>query len=213
MAHNKYPPQIIGGQVYHKAEKDSYASACNNEAMRVAHSLKKFEGIDLDLNLSKDLTAWGVHWPFPTRWDDWYDPDGFWTDKTAIKNQPDSKVKVLRVDYRGKPRPIRTAGQLMRTIMREKLDLIPCFETKRCRPFMDPNWWEDHFLPKIPKGCHPIIMSLPQYNDMGIKCLAAAHEVGLPTMWLWRGGPPPPGYEQHVDLMKSQPGKPIYAVR
>jgi len=214
MAHNPFPPEIIGGAVYHKAKSASYASACNNEAIRVASaSPLDFEGIDLDLNLSKDLTAWGVHWPAPTRWDDWYDPAGFWTDRTLIKNRTDKEVKVLRVDYRGKARHIQTAAQLAKTcVIAKPRKLIPCFEVKRCRPFTDPNWWNEHFLPTMPKGATPIIMSLPQYHGMGLDCLAAAHEVGLPTMWLWRGGPPPPGYKAHVDLMKSQPGRKIYAV-
>ena len=214
--HNKYPPAIIGGAVFHKAKKDSYASGCNFETIRVASaSDADFEGIDLDLNVSMEKTAWGTHNTHPTRSDAWYDPAGKINDSHSIVKLPDSDINRLVVDYRGKQRPIRTAQELAkfcRDIKPRKL--IPCFEAKHSAYFLKEEWW-DEFRKSMPAGSTPIIMSLPVgKNNFGIRKLAAAHEVGLPTMLLWREDARPymKGWENHVDLVKSRPGHKIYAV-
>lgn len=216
MAHNKYPPAIINGLVYHKAHDASYASGCNFETVRVASAAAAdFEGIDLDMNISADLTPWCCHWGHPTRADDWYDPKGKINDSHSLSKLHDVDINRLVVDYRGKPRPIRTAYEMSR-FCRDITPrrLIPCFEAKTHSKFLSEDWWEV-FRTKCAKGSTPIIMSLPTgRNDFGIRKLAAAHAVGLPTMLLWREDCRPymKGWEAHVDLVKSRPGRGIYAV-
>jgi len=216
MAHNKYPPAIIGGLVYHKAHDQSYASGCNYETIRVASASKlDFEGIDLDLNISADLTPWGCHWGHPTRSDDWYDPKHQINDSHSLSKLKDVDINRLVVDYRGAKRPIRTAYELSkfcRDIKPRKI--IPCFEAKTHAKFLSEAWWEG-FKKRCAAGSTPVIMALPTgANNFGIRKLAAAHAVGLPTMLLWRTDCMPymKGWENHVDLVKSRPGRGIYAV-
>ena len=216
MAHNKYPPAIINGAVYHKSKEASYASGCNYETIRVASASKSdYEGIDLDINVSADKTPWGCHWGRPTRSDDWYDPKGKITDANALGTLHDSDINRLVVNYRGAKRPIRTAYELSkfcRDIKPRKL--IPCFEAKSSKYFLSEAWWEE-FRKRCAPGSTPIVMALPTgANNYGIRKLAAAHAVGLPTMLLWRSDQRPymNGWENHVDLVKSRPGHGIYAV-
>jgi hypothetical protein len=216
MSHNPYPKAIINGLVYHKSKDASYASGCNYETIRVASASKAdFEGIDLDINVSADRTPWGCHWGHPTRWDDWYDPMKKINDSHALSTLKDADINRLVVDYRGAKRPIRTAYELAkfcRDIKPRKL--IPCFEAKTHGKFLDEAWW-DAFKGRCAKGSTPIIMALPTgKNNFGIRKLAAAHAVGLPTMLLWRSDclPLMAGWKNHVDLVKSYPGRGIYAV-
>ena len=216
MAHNKYPPAIINGLVYHKARGDSYASACNFESVRVASaSPHDYEGIDLDLNVSADKTGWVCHWGHPTKSDDWYDPLRKINDSHALARLHDVDINRLVVDYRGAKRPIRTAKEMSKFCRDIKpRRLIPCFEAKSHAVFLSEEWW-DGFRKSMAKGSSPIIMALPTgKNDYGIRKLAAAHAVGLPTMLLWRTDclPYMKGWENHVDLVKSRPGRVIYAV-
>ena len=214
--HNPYPPAIIGGAVYHKSREMSYAAGCNFETIRVASaSSSDYEGIDLDLNVSMEKTAWGTHNTHPTRGDAWYDPKKLINDSHSIVKLPDSDINRLVVDYRGDQRPIRTAQELAKFCRDVKpRKLIPCFEAKHSGQFLKEEWWEE-FKKSMPAGSTPIIMSLPVgKNNFGIRKLAAAHAVGLPTMLLWREDARPymPGWEKHVDLVKSRPGRGIYAV-
>jgi hypothetical protein len=217
MTHNKYPPAIIGGLVYHKSGKQQYAHGCNRGAIENASASRlDFEGIDLDLNVSMDKTAWGSHNRNPTRGDAWYDPKGIINDTSSIPRLLDSQVQRLRVDFEGRVRGIKTARQLA-VICRDAKPrrLIPCFEVKASGQFLSARWWEEYFLDSMPTNATPIIMSLPTgANNFGIRKLAAAHSVGLPTMLLWREDCRPfmKGWENHVDLVKSRPGRGIYAV-
>jgi hypothetical protein len=216
MTHNKYPPAIIGGNVYHKPSDQPYAYGTNKTAIDDASASKNdYEGIDLDLNVSGDRTPWGTHNTHPTRGDAWYDPKGKITDDDSITTLPDTEVSRLRVDYKGKTRLIKTARQ-MAIFCRDATPriLIPCFEVKSSGKFLSEAWWEE-FKKDVPADSTPIIMSLPTgANNFGIRKLAAAHEVGLPTMLLWRDDCRPymKGWKNHVDLVKSRPGYPIYAV-
>ena len=216
MTHNKYPPAIIGGLVYHKAKAQSYASGCNYETIRVASASKlDFEGIDLDINVSAQETPWGSHNTHPTRGDAWYDPKKILNDESSIPKLMDAEINRLVVDYRGAKRPIRTAYELAkfcRDIKPRKL--IPCFEAKTSAYFLKEWWWEQ-FKKRCAAGSTPIVMALPTgANNFGIRKLAAAHAVGLPTMLLWRNDclPYMKGWEAHVDLVKSRPGRGIYAL-
>jgi len=217
MAHNKYPPAIIGGLVYHKAAKEQYAHGCNKGTIENASKSKlDFEGIDLDLNVSMDKTAWGSHNTHPTRGDAWYDPKRIINDQNSIPKLLDSQIARLRVQYQGKTRAIKTATQLASYCRdAQPRRLIPCFEVKSSGHFLSEKWWEEYFLSKVPRDAQPIIMALPTgANNFGIRKLAAAHAVGLPTMLLWREDCRPymRGWENHVDLVKSRPGRGIYAV-
>lgn len=215
MTHNPYPPAIINGLVYHKARGDSYASACNFESIRVASAhTADFEGIDLDINVSADKTPWGCHWGHPTRSDDWYDPKKQINDSHSLSKLRDVDINRLVVNYRGKKRPIRTAPELAKMCRdAEPRQLIPCFEAKTSKWFLNDDWWQK-FKTSMPTGSTPIVMALPTgANNYGIRKLAAAHEVGLPTMLLWREGAElMVGWKNHVDLVKSRPGRGIYAV-
>lgn len=216
VTHNPYPPAIINGLVYHKPEKASYASGCNYETIRLASaSSADFEAIDLDTNISADETPWCCHWGHPTRADDWYDPKGQINDSHALSKLKDVDINRLVVDYRGAKRPIRTAYEMSKFCRDIKpRRLIPCFEAKSHKLFLSEAWWAGFKL-KCAKGSTPIVMALPTgANNYGIRKLAAAHAVGLPTMLLWRTDclPYMKGWENHVDLVKSRPGHGIYAV-
>jgi hypothetical protein len=217
MTHNPYPPAIINGLVYHKPKDKPYAYGCNRGIIIDSSAAKAdYEGIDLDLNVSLEKTPWGTHGTHPTRGDAWYDPKGEINDSHSIAKLPDSAIKRLRVDYNGTKRGIKTARQLAvycRDATPRKL--IPCFEVKSSAKFLSEQWWKDYFLATVPKDSTPIIMSLPTgANNYGIRKLAAAHDVGLPTMLLWREDCRPymKGWQNHVDLVKSRPGRGIYAV-
>jgi hypothetical protein len=192
MTHNPYPPAIINGLVYHKPKDKPYAYGCNRGIIIDSSAAKAdYEGIDLD-------------------------PKGEINDSHSIAKLPDSAIKRLRVDYNGTKRGIKTARQLAvycRDATPRKL--IPCFEVKSSAKFLSEQWWKDYFLATVPKDSTPIIMSLPTgANNYGIRKLAAAHDVGLPTMLLWREDCRPymKGWQNHVDLVKSRPGRGIYAV-
>lgn len=216
MAHNQYPPAIINGLVYHKAGKDPYAWGCNRGTiLEASASSRDYEGIDLDLNVSADKTPWGSHNAHPTRGDAWYDPRKILNDESSIPRLGDAQIKNLRVDYKGKHRYIKTARQLASYCRDAKpRKLIPCFEAKTSKYFLSEAWW-DVFKRTIPFGATPIVMALPTgANNYGIRKLAAAHAVGLPTMLLWREDCRPymKGWENHVDLVKSRPNRGIYAL-
>src|SRR4029078_4417043 len=163
-----------------------------------------------------DKTGWGSHTPHPTRGDAWYDPKRIINDQNSIPKLLDSQIARLRVQYQGKTRAIKTATQLASYCRdAQPRRLIPCFEVKSSGHFLSEKWWEEYFLAKVPRDAQPIIMALPTgANNFGIRKLAAAHAVGLPTMLLWREDCRPymRGWENHVDLVKSRPGRGIYAV-
>lgn len=203
-----------GGHVFHKAKGQPYAFGCNGEAIRDVGRHTRAVGIDLDINPNKDLVPMVHHQRNPTRRDAWYDPKGQIGDHDPCTTLTTAQMKRMRVKYQGRPRPLLSARQAGAQCA--KVDLIACFEAKFTYPcYHDPDWWWDRFVKGWAKP--PVIMTLPGTNSgkTGLFKLAAAHEAGLPTMWLWRGDQPithTKGFAQHVDLVKSRPGHGIYRV-
>ena len=209
------PKALVGGHVYHipKHKGVPYAHGCNRESIRDAARARGIDGIDLDINPNKQLTPYVHHQLYPTKKDAWFDPKGHIKDQHSSRQLSDAQMSRLRVRYQGQARPILNARQA--AIFCRDVDhgpLIPCFEAKNAHPcYFDPKWWHREFVRGIPANCHVVIMTLPGTKNIGLKKLAAAHEAGLPTMWLWRGTPPK-GFEKYVDLVKSRPGHGIYRV-
>jgi hypothetical protein len=210
-----------GGRVSHKPKGQPYAFGCNRESMRDAARLQDrgVVGIDLDIHPNAQQTPFVHHQKNPTKRDAWFDPNGAIGDHDSCTELRDSQMRRLRVKYQGKNRPILTAHQAAVFALGVKGGpLIPCFEAKLIHPeYFDPQWWFDEFVKGWDSRLQPTIMALPgtQGGKTGLRKLAAAHEVGLPTVWLWRGNTPitrTKGFKDAVDLVKSRPGRGIYRV-
>jgi len=211
------PKALINGHVYHKPTGVPYAHGCNRESIRDAARTERWDGIDLDINPNKELTPFVHHQLYPTKKDAWYDPKHHINDSHSCRKLSDEQMSRLRVRYQGVSRPILTARQaavFCRDVNHGPL--IPCFEAKGRHPcYLDPHWWYREFVKGIPGSCHVVIMTLPGTRDFGLQKLEAAHEAGLPTMWLWRGetaATKSKAFRDAVDLVKSRPGRGIYRI-
>lgn len=205
-----------GGFVFHKERHASYASGCNGEAIRDAGRNPRLIGIDLDINPNSQGTPFCHHQLHPTKRDAWFDPQHQITDADSCRHLTDAQMRRLRVRFQGANRPILTAHKAARIC--DNHGLLPCFEAKFASPlYLEPDWWYEQFVKGWKPRLQPVIMTLPGTNGgrTGLRKLAAAHEVGLPTMWLWRGNTPitrTKGFKDAVDLVKSRPGHGIYQV-
>lgn len=215
---NPIPTVLLGAaghRIAHKRKGLPYAFGSNREFVRDKARIPKIIGVDIDITISADDNPWWNHWELFIKRDAWFDPRHVLRDGARIRSTPDSVLRRVRVRYQGARRPMLTALQAGRYVHNVKGGpLIPCFEMKGMHPLMfSPEWYAEHFLPMQDLGFKPVIMSLPgvktKQGRVGLRKLAAAHEVGLPTMWLWRGQPPT-GFAKHVDLVKSRPGRGIY---
>jgi len=206
-----------GGVVFHKPKGDPYAKWCNRGAIRHVAPMPRRAGIDLDFNPNRSRTPRVHHQLRPTRRDAWYDPRGRITDSDYSRDLTDAEMNRLRVRAFGHRWANLTAKQAAEECDRAPGDsLIPMFEAKFTSPlYLDPQWWFDQFVDGWAPGLQPVIATLPGTNGgrTGLRKLAAAHEVGLPTVWLWRGASPitrTKGFRDAVDLVKSRPGRGIY---
>ncbi len=203
---------LSGGRIFHKKRGESYASGANRKRIREVAKMRGVVGIDLDINPNAEGTPWVHHQLHPTKRDAWFDPKGKIHDGVSCRDLDDTQMGRLRVRYHGRWAMLN-ARQAAEECARAKGDsLIPMFEAKflhKC--YEDPQWWYDQFVEGWPLDLRFVIATLPgtQGGRAGLRKLAAAHEVGLPTMWLWRGEPPA-GYRNHVDLVKSRPRRGIY---
>lgn len=197
--------------------KVPYAYGCNPAAITRAKQ-HDYDAIDLDLRVLASRTPGKIpaalaicdHWPYPLKQDAWFDPAG-----KLSPDRPIHKInydEAMRLRYRdGKTlQPMMTARWAM--VLCKRVHIQPCFEAKSDPRgvFYDPEWWADFKAMGHSVHVEPIIMSLPG-GGTGIKKLAAAHEAGLTTMWLWRGAYPA-SYNRHIDFVKSRPGHGIYRV-
>lgn len=208
-----------GGRVAHKRKGTSYASGANREYIRDQARKRGVVGVDLDTNPNAQLHPWIHHNLHPTKHDGWFDPTRHVTDRDNCRELVDREMSRLRVRYQGRNRPMLTALQGARFCRDVRGGpLIPCFEAKFLHGcYTDPQWWFEQFVEHWEPSLQPVIMTLPGTNNgqSGLAKLAAAHEVGLPTMWLWRGDQAithTPAFRQHVDLVKSRPHHGIYRV-
>jgi len=207
------------GRIYHKPKGTPYAHGCNRESIRDAARKPGVIGIDLDINPNEQGTPFVHHQPYPTKRDAWFDPKGHINDSHHCRTLTDAQMKRLRVKYQGANRPILTAKSAAIFCLDVKGGpLIPCFEAKgQDRRYNDPDWWFEEFVKGWSSKLQPVIMTLPGTGGgaAGLRKLHAAHEVGLPTMWLWRGETAvtkSAEWRYAVNLVKSRPGRGIYAV-
>jgi hypothetical protein len=207
------------GRIGHKPKGSPYAHFCNREAIRDFARKPGIIGVDLDTQPNKEGTPFVHHQAHPTKNDAWFDPQHKINDSHHCRTLDDAQMHRLRVRYQGKDRPILTAHQAAGFCLTVRGGpLVPCFEAKgQDRRYLDPDWWFEKFVRGWDAKLQPVIMTLPGTGggSVGLNKLEAAHEVGLPTMWLWRGKTAvteSQAFRDAVDLVKSRPGRGIYRV-
>lgn len=208
---------LSGGRVFHKDHHESYASGSNRKRIREVASMRGVVGIDIDINPNAQATPWCHHQVHPTKRDAWYDPRGKINDRHSCRTLDDAQMGRLRVRYHGHRWAMLNARQAAEECSRVAGDsLVPMFEAKFTSPhYLDPQWWHDQFVKGWPLALRCAIATLPGTNNghTGLDKLAAAHEAGLPTIWLWRGDAPitrTKAFRDNVDLVKSRPHRGIY---